>query len=56
MKRLLITLVLFSCKREKNKEESSRNEIPQEIKLNVELQISSRGDTTLGDIKWVLNL
>ena len=56
MIRLLLILVLFSCKREISKEENVNNEIFQEIENHVNLQISSRVDTTNSDIKEVLNL
>lgn len=56
MIRLLLILVLFSCKRENIKEENVNNETFQEIEQNINLQISSRVDTTNSNIKEVLDL
>lgn len=56
MIRLLLILVLFSCKRENSKEENVNNEIFQGIKQNIQLQISSRVDTTDSNVKEVLDL
>mgnify|MGYP007026480648 CR=1 FL=1 len=56
MIRLLLILVLFSCKRENSKEENVNNEIFQEIENNINLQLSSRVDTTNSNVKEVLGL
>lgn len=56
MTRILLILVLFSCNTEKNKGESKENELFQGIERNIELQISSRVDTSNTDVKAVLNL
>lgn len=56
MIRLLLILVLFSCNTERNEVESRRDEIVQETERRIELQISSRVDTSNSDVKEVLNL
>lgn len=56
MIRLLLILVLIGCKREISKEENTNNEIFQKTEQNINLQISSRVDTTNSNVKEVLEL
>ncbi len=56
MTRLLVVLIIFSCKAESQKIESGGTQMLQKTGLKTKLQISSRVDTTNIEVKEVLKL
>ena len=56
MKRLLLILILFSCTVEADEARSEENKTTEEIEQRIELQVSSRVDTTISAVKEVLDL
>lgn len=56
MIRLLLILTLFSCTGENDEARSKENKVTHEIERKIELQISSRIDTTRSEVKGILSL